>query len=58
MGEIVFGAKRLVNGGETTKDENRGETTWGKTTWGRNDLLPNGTPMETLLLSAWLRMLI
>ena len=34
-------AKRLGCGGETTKGENRGETTWGEKSWGRNDLLPS-----------------
>ena len=42
---MVFGAKRLGYGGETTRVENRGETTRGETTrgemsWGRNVLLP------------------
>ena len=41
-----MGAKRLGYGGETTRDENRGETTRGggttrgKTSWGRDVLLP------------------
>ena len=40
-----MGAKRLGYGGETTRVENRGETTRGETTrgetsWGRNVLLP------------------
>ena len=51
--EMVLGAKRLGYGGrndqgmggETTRVENRGETTRGETTrgetsWGRNVLLP------------------
>ena len=42
---MVLGAKRLGYGGETTRVENRGETTRGETTrgetsWGRNVLLP------------------
>ena len=46
---MVFGAKRLGYGGETTRVENRGETTRGETTrgetsWGRNVLLPIRTP--------------
>ena len=45
-GEMVLGAKRLGYGGETTRVENRGETTRGETTrgetsWGRNVLLPS-----------------
>ena len=44
-GEMVLGAKRLGYRGETTRVENRGETTRGETTrgemsWGRNVLLP------------------
>ena len=40
-----MGARRLGYGGETTRVENRGETTRGETTkretsWGRNVLLP------------------
>ena len=35
-----MGAKRLGYGGETTRVENRGETTRGETSWGRNVLLP------------------
>ena len=35
-----MGAKRLGYGGETTRVENRGETTRGETTRGRNVLLP------------------
>ena len=38
---MVLGAKRLGYGGETTRVENRGETTRGETSWGRNVLLPN-----------------
>ena len=44
--EMVLGAKRLgymVGGGETTKGEKRGETTWG-----RNDLLPYGLLVQDL----------
>ena len=42
---MVLGAKRLGYGGETTRVENRGETTRGETTRGetsegRNVLLP------------------
>ena len=44
-----MGAKRLGYGGETTRVENRGETTRGETTrgemsWGRNVLLPPPRP--------------
>ena len=40
-----MGAKRLGYGGETTRVENRGETTRGESTreetsWGRNVLIP------------------
>ena len=47
---MVLGAKRLGYGGETTRVENRGETTRGETTreetsWGRNVLLPVGLPV-------------
>ena len=35
-----MGAKRLGYEGETTRVENRGETTRGETTRGRNVLLP------------------
>ena len=39
-----MGAKRLGygGGGETTRVENRGETTRGETSRGRNVLLPGG----------------
>ena len=44
---MVLGAKQLGYGGETTRVENRGETTRGGTTrgetsWGRTVLLPAG----------------
>ena len=51
---MVLGAKRLgYGGGETTRVENRGETTRGETTrgetsWGRNVLLPHQTYSDAL----------
>ena len=46
---MVLGAKRLGYGGETTRVENRGETTRGEmtrgeTSWERNVLLPLRAP--------------
>ena len=60
---MVLGAKRLGYRGETTRIENRGETTrgettWGETSWGRNVLLPSSlvqilTPQVRYLYLTW-----